>query len=156
MAAASLVATAVGVLLLLITGYLLAGGIIVLTETAVAAEKDMNAVNLNKLGTSIRIEGSSMNGTVLTLNNTGSERISDFASMDVYLKANNSAIEYYPYNENPSERGWTVTTIVPNYINLGSWDPGETMTITVNNPLNGPYIWAQVTAPNGVSSSAYL
>lgn len=151
MAAASLVATAVGVLLLLVTGYLLASGIIFLTETVMSAEKDMTALQVSTLGTSIRIEGSLQNGTELTrlsLNNTGAEKINDIESMDVYLR-NNVSMEFYPSSR------WTGTSISPNSINPASWDPGETLEISLN-AVSGPYIWTQATTPNGVSASAYL
>lgn len=155
MAAASLVATAIGILLLIITGYLLAGGIISLTNTMISAEKDMTSISSNIAGTAIRITDSSGNSTVsLTLSNTGSERISDYEYMDVYVQAGDSVPEYYRYNPSGG-RGWQVTGIVPDTVFPGDWDPGEELYITINAD-SGPYTWVQVTTPNGVSASAYL
>lgn len=155
MAAASLVVTAIGILLLIITGYLLAGGVISLTETMVAAEKDMTAISVRTSGTSIRIAEASGNSTIsLTLNNTGTERISDYDAMEVYAMAGESMPELYFYNPSGG-RGWRISGISPDSVFPGSWDPGESMDVTVTTE-GGPYTWVQVTTPNGISASAYL
>jgi flagellar protein FlaF len=155
MAAASLVATAIGILLLIVTGYLLAGGIISLTNTMISAEKDMTSLSTRIVGTSIRITESSGNSTVsLTLNNTGSERISRYEYMDVYVQAGDTVPEYYRYNPSGG-RGWLIVGIVPDTVFPGAWDPGEEMFIVLTGD-GGPYTWVQVTTPNGVSASAYL
>jgi len=155
MAAASLVVTAIGVLLLIITGYLLAGGVISLTETMVSAEKDMTAQNVKTSGTSIRITGTSGNSTLsLILDNTGTERISDYDAMEVYVMAGEAMPELYHYNPSGG-RGWRISGISPDSVFPGSWDPGESLSITVITD-GGPYSWVQVTTPNGISASAYL
>ncbi|HON82419.1 MAG TPA: hypothetical protein PLN56_10205 [Methanoregulaceae archaeon] len=155
MAAASLVATAIGILLLIITGYLLAGGLISLTGTMISAEKDMTALNSRIAGTSILITGTSGNTTLsITLSNIGNERISDYEFMDVYVQAGDSVPEFYRYNPSGG-RGWRIIEIVPDTVYPGAWDPGEEMHIWVTADT-GPYSWVQVTTPNGISASAYL
>jgi flagellar protein FlaF len=155
MAAASLVATAIGILLLIITGYLLAGGIISLTGTMVSAERDATSLSAKTAGTSFRITETSGNSTLmLTLNNTGTERISNYQSMDVYVMAGGAMPELYLYNPSGGI-GWQIGCIHPDSVFPGSWDPGETMNITVTTD-GGPYTWVQVTTPNGISASAYL
>jgi archaellum component FlaG (FlaF/FlaG flagellin family) len=141
--------------LLIITGYLLAGGMISLTETMVSAEKDMTALNVKTSGTSIRITGTSGNSTLsLTLENTGTERISDYDAMEVYVMAGDAMPELYFYNPSGG-RGWLISGISPDSTYPGSWDPGEFLSITVMTD-DGPYSWVQVTTPNGISASAYL
>jgi hypothetical protein len=155
MAAASLVATAIGVLLLILTGYLLAAGMITLNETMVTAGKEMTVRNTRIMGTSIHIhEGSGENPLFVSLNNTGSEVIRDYAGMDVYLQYIDNMTEYYPYNPDGG-RGWSRVSIVPDTINPASWDPGETLLIQVTTD-GGPHTWVKVTTSNGASSSAYI
>jgi flagellar protein FlaF len=155
MAAASLVATAIGILLLIVTSYLLAGGIISLTGTMISAEKDMTSLSTKIAGTSIRIMESSGNTTLsLTLCNTGSERISDYKFMDVYVQAGDAVPEFYRYSPSGG-RGWLIAGIIPDTVFPGAWDPGEEIYIVLTAD-GGPYTWVQVTTPQGVSASAYL
>ena len=155
MAAASLVATAIGILLLIITAYLLASGTISLTETMVTAEKDMTAVSSKITGTSISIWESAGTGPIyVTINNTGSEGFNDFASMDVFLQDSTNFPEYLGYNPEGGT-GWQVWRIEPDTVYPNTWDPGEALTIQIN-AAGGPYIWVKVTTPTGVPASAYL
>jgi len=155
MAAASLVATAIGVLLLILTGYFLAAGMITLNETMVTTSKEMTARNSRMMGTSIRIyEGSGENPLFVSLNNTGSEVIRDYAFMDVYLQYSDNPTEYYPYNPDGG-RGWRMVGIIPDTINPHAWDPGETLLIQVTTD-GGPHTWVKVATSTGASSSAYL
>lgn len=155
MAAASLVATAIGVLILILTGYLLAAGMISLTETMVIAEKEVTARNTKIMGTAVHIhEGSGENPLFVAINNTGTEEIRDYAYMDVYLQYSDNCTEYYPYNP-AGGRGWRWVSIVPDTINPHSWDPGETLMIQVNTD-GGPHTWVKIITSTGASSSAYL
>lgn len=150
MAAASLVATAFGIILILITAYILAAGIIGLATSIAEAQKEMTALSIKASGTSLRIAGSMGNDPLnLEIRNTGSQQI-DYTSMDVYLKSGSDIPEYFQYSKR-----WTMVSIDPDQVYPGAWDPDEYITISINTGgMN--YTWVQVTTPVGVSDSAYL
>jgi archaeal flagellar protein FlaF len=156
MAAASLVATAIGILLLIVTGYILAAGMITLSETMLSAEKEMTSISTTITGSSIHITGSSgINPINLTVYNTGSVGIKDFEHMEIYLQNGDNAPVYYGYSPNAGTGYWTKLMIDPDTIYPNTWDPGETMTILVTTD-GTPYSWVKVTTPTGVSASSYL
>ncbi|KUG14222.1 hypothetical protein ASZ90_016140 [hydrocarbon metagenome] len=161
MAAASLVATAFGIILILITAYILAAGIIGLATSVAEAQKEVTALSIKTSGTSIEMmDHSGNNPLYLNITNTGSEQI-DYSNMDVYLKVADAPPEYYRYKPDGS-RGWKRSdsdiiqnSINPDNINPGAWDPGETLNITVTAD-GSSYIHVLVVTPVGVSDSKYL
>lgn len=128
---ASIVATALGIILLIVTAYVLVSGVLVASETVVAAQKDMTAIQVEMLGTSLEIiEATNDN---LTVTNTGSEPIRDFENMDLYIN-NGSGWDLYRYNTD-----WTADNT---YVN-----PGKSVVISHNI---GSSYEVKIVTPNGV------
>ena len=158
MAAASLVATAIGIVLLIVTAYVLVGGTLTATETLMNAQSEMTDTRTRMLGTSVTITG--WNGTVnpllLDVENTGSEAIMDLEFMDVFLLHDATPIRY-PYSESGLTGSWSSVSISPDLIHPGQWDPNETLHIQVQYEAGSPVpVWAEVVTGNGAVDSTYL
>jgi flagellar protein FlaF len=129
---ASIVATALGIILLIVTAYVLVSGVLVASETVVEAQKDMTAIQVKMLGTSLEIEAT--NNTII-LTNTGSEPIRDFKNLDIYIYKNGEWILY-----RTTSTGWSANNT---YIS-----PGKSIAISHN--IESPYE-VKVVTPNGIS-----
>lgn len=154
MAAASLVASALGIVLILVTAYILVGGTVMTSETVVNAQKDMTALQVKMIGTSMDItDVSTSNPRYITIENTGSEAIRNFEQVDVFLTFSGSAPQIYRYNTGGGIGYWEKNEIVPDYIHPQQWDPGEVLNISVEySPEAGTLIGVQVTTGNGASA----
>lgn len=150
MAGGEVVGAAIGVLLLIIVGYLLVGSTMTTAEVVVSAQKDISIQNEARLQTSIDIIPPVNWGppTIFTLRNTGQEPISDFTHMNVVLFNSTG----YPPILYSYGVGWSHGTITPNLIHPNMLDPGEQMVITVNNigVTPDPPSYVQVICANGV------
>lgn len=163
MASGSLIATAVALILLIITAYVIIGGILSTTEIVSAAQTDKFNHQEVRMRTDIDITGATIlqpSGTMyLQVENTGKEIISGFEYCDLHLAfMNQNEPVYYTYtsSSSPGTGEWTVAGIAPDSIHKNQLDPGETLNMTVQYPLASIPIWAQVTTPNGVYDSGYL
>ena len=87
MAVAGIIAAAVGVMLLIVVGYVVVGATITTAETVTNAQKDVTLQNEMRLGTAIVITDPQQSSSNITSNvtNTGTEIISDFRHMDVIV-----------------------------------------------------------------------
>jgi flagellar protein FlaF len=130
---ASIIATALGIILLIVTAYVLVSGVLVASETVVAAQKDMTAIQVKMLGTSLEITEATDNMTIVT--NTGSEPIRHFENMDLFIK-DGSGWDLYRYNMD-----WTADKT---YVN-----PGKNVVIT--HSIKSPYE-VKIVTPNGISA----
>lgn len=161
MAAASLVATAIGIVLLIVTAYVLVGGTLTATETLMNAQSAMTDARTKMLGTSITITG--WNGTVnpllLDIENSGSESIPDLEFMDVFLIHDGVPVRY-SYSGSGGTGTWSRIPgpgISPDLVHPGQWDPNETLHIQVFYGAGSPVpIWAEVVTGNGARDSTYL
>ena len=161
MAAASLVATAIGIVLLIVTAYVLVGGTLTATETLMNAQSEMTSARTRILGTSVTITG--WNGTVnpllLDVENTGSESIPDLEFMDVFLLQDGLPVRYF-YSESGVTGSWSRIPgmgISPDLVHPGQWDPNETLHIQVLYQAGSPVpVWAEVVTGNGATDSTYL
>jgi flagellar protein FlaF len=157
-AAASLVATAIGIVLLIVTAYVLVGGTLTATETLMNAQSEMTSARTRMLGTSVRITG--WNGTVnpllLDVENTGSESIMDLEFMDIFLLQDGTPVRY-SYTESGVTGSWSRASISPDLVHPGQWDPNETLHIQVSYEAGSPVpVWAEVVTGNGAVDSTYL
>jgi flagellar protein FlaF len=156
MGSASLVATAIGVLLLIVTAYVLAGGTLSVADVVATAERDAAAQHEVRMRTAIEIRSTILDANTssidLELENTGSEPIGDFEHTDVYLQQDGEP-QLYRYGTGAGT--WSIASIDPDEIHPGYLDAGETMTITVSYSGTSP-TWIQITTPSGVSDSDYL
>jgi len=154
MAAASLVSTALGIIIILITAYVLAGSTLALTETVTTAQKDMTELQAKILGTSFRIEDPPSNLTsplTISLYNTGNEPIADFENMDVYLLFAGKGPVLYKYRLTSDEGWWDYVPPIGS-VYPSQWDPGEKMTISITYFESSLPEEIKVTTPNGISA----
>ena len=145
MAFASIIASAIGILLLIITAYVLVGGVLTTTQIAMNAQSDMTAIHMQMLGTAITIY-SAENSTpiVIQMRNTGSELI-DLSSINVFVKAPNSVPVLIP-RDSYDVNHWSVYPDTK-----AQWRPTEIMNMTVTYDVTPPVIF-QITTGNGVSA----
>ncbi|MDH7510141.1 MAG: hypothetical protein QHH04_03755 [Methanolinea sp.] len=154
MAAASLVATAFGIIIILVTAYILAGSTLATSEVVSTAQKDMTDLQMRMLGTSLEIGEPPANITsplVLTLTNTGNEPIRDFEKMDVYLFFSGTGPVLYRYSSGTGDGWWNDSRSLGDFYPT-RWDPGETMTMTITYSEPSTPREIQVTTANGVSA----
>ncbi len=158
MGAGTIIATAMALILLIITGYVLIGGtlstakVVTLAQQA-AAERDSQRMH-TRLEISYAATNTTSEETFILLNNTGSEVVRDFAHMEVYLLQGGVP---YAYLNQSGQWNWTYV-ISPDLVHPNMLDPGEMVNITVPydpDPLKGPPEWVKVTTANGVYDSAY-
>jgi len=156
MGSASLVATAIGTLLLIIIAYVLVGGTLSTAEVVATAQRDTISLQETRMRSSIEIVYTNLKKAQqaldVTIDNTGSEIMGDFAHTDVYLLIDGIP-QVYIYGMGNST--WRVTSITPDNIHPGQLDPGEQMIISLSYSGSAP-TWIQVTTGSGVSDSAYL
>jgi archaeal flagellar protein FlaF len=155
MAAGSLVASGIGIILMITVAYVLIGGTLSTAELVSVAQTDLALQQEMRMRTQIGIEGcrvEELTGTViLEVKNTGSEMIGDFGHMDIFL-TNGTEIVHYPHGS-----GWNDETIVisPDTIHPGMLDPDEVMTITITYSGSKP-TWIKIATGNGVYASTYI
>jgi flagellar protein FlaF len=154
MGAGTIIATAIAVTLLIITGYVLIGGTLSTAQVVAKAQQAAADREALKVHTRIEIINASSNTTTeqtfIEMKNTGSEVVGDFRHMDVYLLQGGVPTAYT--NQSGS---WTLT-ISPDQVHPNLLDPGEIANITVlySQALGSP-TWVKVTTANGVYASAY-
>jgi flagellar protein FlaF len=153
MAAATLVASAVGILILVITAYVVMGGTIALAETVTTSQKALAERVASRIHTGVAITGASANDTLkvvfLDVENTGSETVSGLDEMGVFLLHNGEPVYY----TNTSGAWWY--RISPDAVHPSQLDPDEVMNISVTYTMDEP-TWAKVVTGNGAYDSAYL
>jgi flagellar protein FlaF len=157
-AVAGIIAAAVGVMLLIVVGYVVVGATLTTAETVTNAQKDVTLQNEMRLGTAIVITDPIHSSSNITSNitNTGTEIISDFRHMDVIVYdtgSNDYQVCTYDPGGNPGT--WDITNRYQDFIHPSELDPGEKYQIQVATKGSSPY-WFQITTGNGVYASAYV
>ncbi|MDV2482342.1 flagellar protein FlaF [Methanoculleus sp. Wushi-C6] len=154
MSAGPLIATGIGVLLLVATTYVLVGGALTTTEVLVEAQSNLAVNQEVRMRTAIAVQSTWIDtGTLyVEVKNTGSEPIVDIRSMDVYLYTDGTPA-YTPFGSGVNT--WSKENITPDAVHPGELDPGETLTLAVGFEGENPQ-YVQVVTGNGVSSSAYI
>jgi flagellar protein FlaF len=158
MAVAGIIAAAVGVMLLIVVGYVVVGATITTAETVTNAQKDVTLQNEIRLGTAIVITDPLQSSSNITSNvtNSGTEIISDFRHMDVIVYdtgSNEYQVCIYDASGNPGT--WGITNRYQDFIHPSELDPGEKYQIRVATSGSSPS-WFQITTSNGVYASAYV
>lgn len=136
MAGGEVIGAAIGILLLILVGYIMVGSTLSSADIVVSAQKDVTLQNEVRLNTLTAISGVTFTpvGTPplytldFNLKNTGNEVITDLKHIDVFLTiADNSPVhlshgtEGYPNN-------WAYSGISGNLLDLD-----KTMSVTINN-----------------------
>ena len=161
MAVAELIGATVGVIILVLVAYVLVGSTLSTAQTVAEAQKDLTLMDESRLRTDIVISSAAIeNGDTFnfSVNNTGSEIISDFKHMDLLVSSGSGNFEDYTYTKNSDESPgtWTIVRFEPaTGIHPGELDPGETMWCNATYTGAAP-VWFQVTTGNGVYASAYI
>ena len=152
MGAASLVATSLGIILLIVTAYVVVGGIISTNEEITSAQGDMTAVHMNMIATSMQITDILTDNTSLYINviNNGNEPILDFEAMDVYLQSAGSVPVLYTYEPAGGSGHWKIEYLEPDNICPNQWDPGELLNLSITTEVAPARI--QITTGNGASA----
>ena len=174
MAGAIIIASALGVLLLVLCGYVLVSGTLASADSSGSAQKDVAQEKDEQIHTAIQISGAEIfwdNGAhthniSFKLKNIGSAPIGDFNRTDVFIKISNDAITVrYSFNGVVSgnvqpgdytKRTWGNLSITPDITHPYMLDPGETMLVNIGDTSG--YLdehWkvvVNVTAPNGVTN----
>lgn len=155
MSAGPLVASGIGIFLLVVTAYVLIGGTLTTTEVMVEAQNNLITHQEARMRTAIAIQSTTITDETLyvEVKNTGSEPVIDITSIDVYL-LEEGVPAYIPYRDGIAH--WEKISITPDEIHPGTLDPGETLTLSVTYPGETEPTWVQVVTPNGVSGSAYI
>jgi len=160
MAVAGIIAAAVGVMLLIVVGYVVVSATITTAETVTNAQKDVTLQNEMRLGTAIVITDPEKNSSIIISNisNTGNEIISDFRHMDVIVYdtgSNDYKVCTYDSSGSGTNGTWDITNRYQDFIHPSELDPGEKYQIRVATRGSSPY-WFQITTSNGVYASAYV
>jgi flagellar protein FlaF len=163
MGVGTVIATAIAILLLIITAYVLIGGTLATAKTAVFAQRAASDEENQRIHTGIMITNASVNSgaeeTFVEVKNTGSEVIGDFHHMEVYLLQNVTPDAYTPYTYTnlPATFNFTYRIDPPDLIHPGILDPDEVANMTVHyDATKGDPSWVKVTTSIGVYDSAYL
>jgi len=163
MAGAIIIACAIGILLLLIVGYVLVGSTLASADSIASAQKDMTIKKEAQMNTAIRITNAKFSGTSFRFNlsNTGSVPMGDFNQTDVFISYNQGTPVRYSFNgyvsgntpgDNTS-RTWGYMTISPDVVHPYMLDPGETMIIKIGGHNSGSnFAVVNVTTPNGITA----
>ncbi|MBU4491244.1 MAG: hypothetical protein KKD69_02155 [Euryarchaeota archaeon] len=154
----AIIATALGLVLIIMTAYIVLGGTYSLSISMAESIKKIHEKKNEQLRTSIRIDSGSKSGIYVYLNlmNTGSSKIREFQMMDVIV-ANTSTknSSYLKYKNGVlSQEEWNLTILYKDHINPGMADPGEGMNLTLRTTSNPNIVW--VATPNGIVASAHL
>jgi len=156
MGAGTIIATAIAITLLIVTGYVLIGGTLTTARVVTFAQQAAAEREAEKVHTRIEIFSATTNVTdgkaYLEVNNTGSIVVKDFGHMEVYLLQGG---EPHTYLNQPGPWNWTYT-ISPDAVHPMLLDPDETVNITVSyDPALGDPSWAKVTTAGGAYASKY-
>jgi len=160
MAAAGIIGTAVGVILLIVVAYVVVGATLTAAETVTNAQKDVTMQNQMRIGTAFTITDQIYNNSIIYSNvtNTGTEIIRDFNHMDILLY-NNESDTYQNCIYNTTISGtqctWEISEHYQDYIHPSELDPGEKYQFRVNTRGFSPD-WFQITSGNGVYASAFV
>ncbi len=153
----SLIASAVAIILLVITAYVIIGGTITTAEIVSLAQEEQAHTISKAMRTSIDIVDVDVdaNASVMYVQvlNAGSEIIADFDNMDVFVIY---GAEPQYVSAGSGAGTWTAGAITPDAVHPGQLDPEETLNISVACTGGDPPTWVQVTTANGVCDSAYV
>lgn len=174
MAGAIIIASAIGVLLLVLCGYVLVSGTLASADSIGSAQKDMAQEKDEQVHTAIQISGQTWDkhpgpndNLTFDLKNTGNTPIFKYNQMDVFVTVTTTTNYLERYTFNGGAMGgmpgsyytmtWGYTVITPDQVNPYTLDPGETMNINIGNfDLRGgsdPFV-VIVTTPNGITANA--
>jgi len=166
MAGAIIIACAIGILLLVLCGYVLVSGTLASADSIASAQKDMVIQSEGQRNTELEISNAEWQDTpgkdllMFDLKNTGSAAIGDFNHTDMFISLGPDYIPVrYSFNGSRGITGdgtlktWGYTTIIPDNTHPFMLDPGETMAVIITFPNFGhPNYVVNVSTPNGITA----
>jgi hypothetical protein len=125
---------------------------------------DRARTNITSLGAQTSVLDGTTDAVQITLKNSGSTKLSDWAQWDVILQytnaTNNPTVKWYPAGDGSNQWSATIysnaSTQNPEVIEPDIFDPGEEMVITVKvSPSvgEGTANLAVIATPNGITAS---
>lgn len=157
MGSAALIASAIALILLIITAYVIVGGTLATAEIVTLAQNEHIQNQETRMRTSISIVGTSLSGggspLLIQLENNGNEPVIDLDNMDVYLSFGDSPV-FHP--KGTGSGTWQVVGISPDNVHPGQLDPDEVMNLSVQYSSVISPIWVKVATGNGVYDSSYV
>ncbi|NMB79267.1 MAG: hypothetical protein GYA23_09275 [Methanomicrobiales archaeon] len=165
MAVAEIIGAAVGIMLLVIVAYLLVGSTLTSAEVVITAQKDMSLQQDIRLNTRVEVTDTNIDENPyvnISVTNTGTQVISDFAHMDVLVYPNPAGgYEHLTYNANTCKVAgtWCIPAdlgIQNDYIHPGQLDPDEKVWIMASPASVTVPGLIQVTTSNGITASRML
>lgn len=157
MGSASLIASAIALILLLVTAYVIVGGTIAAAEVVTIAQNDNFRNQETRMRTAIEIVDISLTNDssplYINVENTGSEPVTDFDNMAVFLDFNSGSV-YFP--RGTGQGAWQPAGITPDDIHPGQLDPDEIMNISVSFDQESRPLWVKIVTGNGVYDSGYI
>jgi archaeal flagellar protein FlaF len=159
-AGAEIIGAAIGVLLLVLVGYIMVGSTLSSAEIVANAQKDITLQNEARLRTDMSFFPSSAQiintisspNLTFCLNNTGSEVIGDFTHMDVFT-TNVSGTQHYIYDSTGGAGYWTIFQFDRDFVHPRMLDPGEAVWINATYVGEKPTT-VLVSTSNGVYTSS--
>jgi archaeal flagellar protein FlaF len=160
MAAAGIIGTAVGIILLIVVAYVVVGATLTAAETVSNAQKDVTLQNQMRIGTAFTISDQIHNSSIIYSNvtNTGTEIIRDFNHMDILVYdqvSNDYQVCIYNDIDTGTPGTWYISEHYQDYIHPSELDPGEKYQFRINTIGTSPE-WFQITSGNGVYASAFV
>lgn len=164
MAGAEIIGAAIGVLLLVLVGYIMVGSTLSSAEIVASAQKDLTMQNEARLRTAIEITAwdHPSSNIFFNVSNQGDETISDFSHMDVYLSLDSTnPPTRYQFGDGTGGT-WNITHIVidsthPEIIHPTILDPGERMQVKIELPAAPPSaVPVKIVTNNGVTASEII
>jgi flagellar protein FlaF len=157
MGVGTIIASAIAIILLIITAYVLIGGTLATAKTAVLAQRSISEEENQRIHTRIEIMNASVNlgaeEAFIEVKNTGSEVVGEFDHIEIYLLQGGTP---YTYTNLSAPFNW-IYRIAPDLVHPRLLDPDEVANITVPyDAAKGDPSWVKVATANGVYDSAYL
>lgn len=155
--ASSLISGAVSLLLILIAGYVIATGILTISETLIYTQTDVSFNQENIAQTDISLDSSYSDTTLsMIVYNNGSTSFTskDLENMELFVYHEGSGISHY--TKGMCSRFDISTDAGKEYrdiINIGIWDPSEALEISINGIASKPDRVKFITS-NGVTASS--
>ena len=161
MAVAEIIGTAIGTMLIIIVAYLLVGNLLNTAEVVSNAQKEMTLLQESRLHTDLSITNVTVSGNVinLTVENTGTETISDFPHTDIFVyNLGGAGYSEYLYNASVTTLPYSWSgSIINAYVHPGELDPGESMYVNAYYPGSIPFTFrVGICTNNGVYASTIV
>jgi hypothetical protein len=173
MAGAVIIASAIGILLLILVGYVLVGGTLASGDIITSAQKDQAIAKEAQMNTMITLRDDSSDDrrvhydspykVEFVVLNEGNEMISDFSRMDIIVSSDaQPAPVQYRFGDGTTANTWNITynTIHIGHsgdterLHMGILDPGEEIHINLLLAARAnSWVTVTVAAPNGATLS---